>query len=185
MLQIIKVALIIFTLNLPLSLSAEENNPSKPIKGPVFTDYGPVFKVDDRDKPLTKNFRYKVFFDVTEPAKNSLSLNRRIESVARFINMHAMNGVKVEDMQIAVVLHGGATRDALNQEAYQEKYKGKNPTLDLIEQLDSKGVKFYLCGQSLYFMQHKKTDLAPQIQLGLSAMTTSTQLQADGYTLIP
>ncbi len=183
--QMITSALIILTISIHLNLYAESNDQPKPVKGPVFTEYGPVFKMEDRDVPLTKNFKYKVFFDVTEPAKQTFNLNRRIESVARFINMHAMNGVKVEDMQIAVVLHGGATRDALNQEAYQEKYMDENPTLDLIEQLHAKGVKFYLCGQSLYFMQHKKSDLAPQIQLALSAMTTSTQLQADGFTLIP
>jgi len=157
----------------------------KAVKGPIFSDYGPVFKISNRDVPLDNNFKYKVFFDVTEAAKDTFNLNRRIESVARFINMHAMNGVKLGNMDIAVVLHGSATRDALNQEAYQEKYLDGNPTLDMIEQLHAKGVKFYLCGQSLYFMNHKKSDLAPQIQLALSAMTTSTQLQAKGYTLIP
>ena len=183
--RIITTSLLILAISLHFNLCAENNDRPKPTKGPVFSDYGPVFKMDDRDVDLTKDFKYKVFFDVTEPAKQTFNLNRRIESVARFINMHAMNGVKLEDMQIAVVLHGGATRDALNQEAYQEKYMDENPTLDLIEQLHAKGVKFYLCGQSLYFMQHKKSDLAPQIQLALSAMTTSTQLQANGYTLIP
>ena len=180
-----KILLILFTLSITFSLSAANSSAPKPVKGPVFTDYGPVFKIQDRDVPLSKNFKYKVFFDVTEPAQETFNLNRRIESVARFINMHVMNGVKLDEMEIAVVLHGGATRDALNQEAYQEKYMDENPTLDLIEQLHAKGVKFYLCGQSLYFMQHKKSDLAPQIQLALSAMTTSTQLQAQGFTLIP
>ena len=183
--QMFRAIILCLALSLQFAANAENDNQPKAIKGPIFTDYGPVFKMTDKDVPLSQNFKYKVFFDVTEPAKQTFNLNRRIESVARFINMHAMNGVKLENMQIAVVLHGGATRDALNQEAYQEKYMDENPTLDLIEQLHAKGVKFYLCGQSLYFMQHKKSDLAPQIKLALSAMTTSTQLQADGFTLIP
>lgn len=180
------IVLIIFSL-ISLSSIAETDGSSalKATKGPVFTDYGPVFKIDDRDMKLKKDFKYKVFFDVAEPAKETFNLNRRMESVARFINMHAMNGVKPENMDIAVVIHGGATRDTLNQEAYQEKFMDDNPTLKLIEQLHAKGVKFYLCGQSFYFMQHKRSELAPQIQLALSAMTASTMLQAEGYTLIP
>ena len=157
----------------------------KATKGPIFSDYGPVFKIDDRDQALPKDFKYRVFFDITEAAENTFSLNRRFESVARFINMHAMNGVKLSEMEIAVVVHGSATRDVLTQKAYQEKYLDDNPTLDLIEKLSKKGVKFYLCGQSLYFMKFDKNDLAPQVGLALSAMTASTLLQADGFTLIP
>lgn len=155
------------------------------MKGPIFKNYGPVFKIENTDTPLVQDTKYKVFFDVAEASKKTTSLNRRIESVARYINMHAMNGVKLEDMDIAVVLHGSATRDALNSKAYDKQYLSSNPTLDLIEQLHSRGVKFYQCGQSLYFKQHTKSDLAPQVQLALSAMTASTQLQSDGYTLIP
>jgi intracellular sulfur oxidation DsrE/DsrF family protein len=157
----------------------------KATKGPIFRDYGPVFKIEDRDQPIPDDFNYKVFFDITEAAEDTFSLNRRFESVARFINMHAMNGVKLENMDIAVVIHGSATRDVLTQKAYQEKYLDDNPTLDLIEKLHKKGVSFYLCGQSLYFGKFNKTDLAPQVNLALSAMTASTLLQAEGYTLIP
>jgi len=164
------------------SITAES---PKPTKGPIFTDYGPVFKIEDRDVDLKKDFKYKVFFDITQAAKETFNLNRRFESVARFINMHAMNGVKLEDMEIAVVVHGSATRDVLTQKTYQELYMDDNPTLELIEQLHQKGVKFYLCGQSLYFQNLSKANLAPQVSLALSAMTTSTMLQAEGYTLIP
>jgi len=164
------------------TLSAES---PKATKGPIFTEYGPVFKIEDRDIQLKEGFKYKVFFDITQAAKETFNLNRRFESVARFINMHAMNGVKLEDMEIAVVVHGAATRDVLTQKTYQELYLDDNPTLKLIEQLHEKGVKFYLCGQSLYFQNLSKKDLAPQVNLALSAMTTSTMLQAEGYTLIP
>ncbi len=157
----------------------------KSTKGPVFTEYGPVFKVEQSDVTLIKGFKYKVLFDISQGAENNFNLNRRIESVARFINMHAMNGVKLQDMDIAVVLHGSATRDVFTQQAYQEKFLDDNPSLDLVEKLHAKGVKFYLCGQSLYFQKGKKIDLAPQVNLALSAMTISTMLQADGYTLIP
>ncbi len=163
-------------------LSAE---PLKATKGPVFTDYGPVFKVPDSDIKLVKGFKYKVLFDIAKGAEETFNLNRKIESVARFINMHVMNGVALTDMEIAVVLHGSATRDVFTQKAYQTRFLDNNPSLDMIEQLHAKGVKFYLCGQSLYFQQGKKSDLAPQVNLALSAMTVSTMLRAEGFSLIP
>lgn len=159
--------------------------PLNATKGPVFTDYGPVFKVPDSDIELVKGFKYKVLFDVAKGAEETFNLNRRIESVARFINMHVLNGVALTDMDIAVVLHGSATRDVFTQKAYQERFLDNNPSLNMIEQLHAKGVKFYLCGQSLYFQQGKKSDLAPQVNLALSAMTISTMLRAEGYALIP
>lgn len=167
------------------NLNAQSSSMQQPIKGPIFTDYGPVFKVPDSDVALIPNFKYKVFFDIGQATKEPFNLNRRIESIARFINMHALNGVKLEDMQIAAVFHGAATRDLLTNAAYQKRYDGDNPTAELVNQLIDKGVKFYLCGQSLYFMKLNKTDLIPGVKVALSAMTISTMLQAEGYTLIP
>ena len=164
------------------SLSAAEN---KAVKGPVFSKYGPVFPIKNRDVALPENFKYKVVFDITKASKEVFVLNRRLESVARFINMHVMNGVKLENLDLAVVMHGAVTRDGLTQKAYQERHFDANPTLDMIEQLHSKGVRFYQCGQSTEFMGIKKAELAPQISLALSAMTMLTTLQADGYSLVP
>jgi len=179
-----KLSFTIFIVLFAASVNSEDQK-FQATKGPIFTEYGPVFKIEDRDLELKKDFKYRVFFDITESSKETFNLNRRFESIARFINMHAMNGVKMKDMEIAVVVHGTATRDVLTHQAYEELYLEDNPTLELIEQLHSKGVKFYLCGQSLYFMKLTKAELAPQVNLALSAMTTSTMLQAEGYTLIP
>ena len=124
-------------------------------------------------------------FDITKTSSEVFVLNRRLESVARFINMHVMNGVKMENLDLAVVMHGAVTRDGLTQDAYQERHFDANPTLDMIEQLHAKGVKFYQCGQSTEFMGIKKSELAPQISLALSAMTMLSTLQAKGYSLVP
>ncbi|MCF6193496.1 MAG: DsrE family protein [Kangiellaceae bacterium] len=158
---------------------------NKSVKGPVFSKYGPVFPIKNSDITLPENHTYKVVFDITKTSENEFQLNRRLESVARFINMHVMNGVKLENLDLAVVIHGAATRDGLNQKAYQERYFDSNPSLEMIEQLDAKGVKFYQCGQSIEFMGIKKIELSPQINLALSAMTMLAILQSDGFSLVP
>ncbi|MFT6735592.1 MAG: putative peroxiredoxin [Polaribacter sp.] len=73
----------------------------------------------------------------------------------------------------------------LTQRSYQERHFDVNPTLDMIEQLSAKGVKFYQCGQSTEFIGIKKSELAPQISLAFFAMTMLTTLQASGYNLVP
>ena len=49
-------------------------------------------------------------------------INRGIESAARFLNMHARNGIAAGDLSLAIVLHGSATRSALNDEAHAERF---------------------------------------------------------------
>lgn len=154
-------------------------------KGPVFTDYGAVYEIVDLNVSLAVNFQYKVLFDISKSPESNDELNRYIESVARFINMHVKHGTKLENIDIAVVLHGRATRSGLNHKAYEERYQIENPTLDLIEKLHAKGVTFYQCGQSAYYQKVKTVDLATNVGMALSAMTMLTELQSKGYQLIP
>ena len=66
-----------------------------------------------------------------------------------------------------------------------ERHDGPNPNLDLLMQLHGAGVSFYACGQSLGFRGIAKGELAEPVQVALSAMTALTQLQSEGYALIP
>ena len=163
-----------------LSLSAKD-----PQKTPIFTEYGPVYEIKNRDVKLRDDFTYKAVFDVANTANSPEDYSRRLESVARFINMHALNGVPLEKMQLAVVMHSKASKDAMSNAAYQKKYQLDNPNIALIEQLASKGVKFYICGQSASFMGIEKEHLIKPVKLALSAMTQLVVLQSEGYALLP
>ena len=167
---------------LVMSISVNAETASK---GPIFKDYGPVYEITDLTVPLKKDFLYKVLFDISKGPESDEQINRNIESIARFMNMHVRHGVKLENIDIAVILHGRATRAGLNHKAYEERYLVKNPTLDLIEKLSAKGVTFYQCGQSAYYQNIKTKDLSSNVGMALSAMTMLTELQAQGYQLIP
>lgn len=157
----------------------------KPQKTPVFTDYGPVYAVKHSETTLPKNTTYKAVFDVTTSASDPRDHSRRLESVARFINMHALNGVSLDKMDIAVVIHGKASKDSLEDAAYQLKYEVDNPNKDMIEQLHNSGVKFYICGQTTEFLGYKRNDLLAAVKISLSAMTQLVILQNEGYALLP
>ncbi len=184
---IAKIKLFLFLLLLISSSTvfATSKVQQKPFKGPAIIGYGPVFAVKNRAVKLPDNFVYKVIFDIQTSPDAADRLNNRIESIARFINMHAINGVKIENMDIAAVFHGQATKDLLNNKTYQDNFLFNNPNIELIEKLRKVGVKFYICGQSLTFAGFKKENLLHPNDLALSAMTMLVVLQQQGYQLLP
>ncbi len=175
-----RILLAIGLIFVAVPLLAEE-----PSMGPIIEDYGPTYPIDFRDVPLEEDAVYKILFDLSAYPGEVTSLNSNLVSVARYLNMHARNGVALENMDIAVVVHGGAIKNALSHEAYEARYQTENPNLDLFEKLDAAGVKFYICGQSMRFQGVEKSELASPAKVALSAMTMLTVLQNNGYALLP
>ncbi|MDA0681428.1 MAG: DsrE family protein [Proteobacteria bacterium] len=158
---------------------------AEPTTGPYVDSGGPAFEVRDRDIPLREGHKYRVVFEATEYPGETTDVNRELTIVGRFLNMHGKNGVPLEDMDIAVVIHGQTLLAALNDEAYEKINGTKNPSLQLLTDLADAGVRFYACGQSLGFRGWKKEDLAAPVKVGLSAMTMLVTLQSDGYAFLP
>jgi intracellular sulfur oxidation DsrE/DsrF family protein len=158
---------------------------AEPTTGPYVASGGPAFEVKDRDIPLREGHKYRVVFEATEYPGEKTDVNRELTVVGRFLNMHGKNGVPLEDMDIAVVIHGQTLMAVLNDEAYEKINGTKNPSLQLLTDLADAGVKFYACGQSLGFRGWDKEDLAAPVQVGLSAMTMLVTLQSDGYAFLP
>jgi intracellular sulfur oxidation DsrE/DsrF family protein len=168
-----------------LSLVSVQILAKEPSLGPVIEGYGPTFPIDARDVRLREDFVYRVVFDVAGGSGDSTSINRELVSVARYLNMHARHGIPVENMAIAVVLHGKALTSALSNEAYELRYDTANPNHDLLLKLHEAGVKFYACGQSMAFGRIRNSELAGPVEVALSAMTMLTVLQSDGFALLP
>lgn len=150
--------------------------------GPVFSDFGKHAKVEGVNIPADSEF--KVVFDVTKAAETG-TVNREIDSLARFINMHVAAGVRKENIHLALVVHGGATLDMLNDKAYRERFDTKNGSLPLLAALADFGVRMYVCGQSAAAHSVKPGELTDGVELALSAMTAHALLQQEGYTLNP
>lgn len=168
-----------------LTVMAFSSNAQEPTTGPYVDAGGPAFEVQDRDVPLREGHKYRVVFEATEYPGELTDVNRELTVVGRFMNMHGKNGVPLEDLDVAVVLHGRALLAAFNEEAYRELHGVSNPSLDLLHSLADAGVKFYACGQSLGFRGLDKSVLAEPVQVGLSAMTMLVTLQSDGYAFLP
>ena len=152
--------------------------------GPIIQDYGAVFTIENPDLTLKKDQVYRVIFDVyTNPGKSD-GINPLINTVARYLNMHAQVGVPLKNMHVALVLHGSAAKDALSNQAYQKKYKAENPNAGLISALHEVGVDIYVCGQSYKSRGLPIEGLSSDVKLSLSALTALTAYQEKGYKII-
>ncbi len=151
--------------------------------GPVFPDFGNIVSVDSQ-LVIPQDVDFRVSFDVDAPAKPG-SLNRTLESAARFINMHVEAGVPLENISVAIVVHGRASQDMTTDSFYRAQNEEANANAALISALTSKGVKIYQCGQSAAFFGIEKKHLVPGVTMALSAMTAHALLQQQGYTLNP
>lgn len=169
---------LIFTSAL-LAATAAYAGPSSFTPGPVIAEYGAVAEVEGA-APIAPDAAFKVAFDVSEAAEAG-AVNRRLESAARFLNIHVRAGVPRENIRLAIVVHGAAARDLMQQPNEGET----NANAGLIAALIANGVDIYLCGQTAAHYDIGQEDLLPGVRLSLSAMTAHALLQQDGYTLNP
>lgn len=156
----------------------------KTTTGPVFKDFGAVFTVEDAELLLDTDREYKVIFDVYSDDKKAGNMNPLVNTVARFMNMHAQNGVPKENMNIVLILHGAATKNALNEKTFKKKYKTRHPNAELIKALTENNVEVYVCGQSLLSKGYDEKDLSEHVQMSLSALTALVKYQSEGYQII-
>ncbi len=151
--------------------------------GPIIGEYGAVYEVTSPDF-ATPTGPFKVVFEVAVGAPDPGQLNARLETVARYLNMHAHAGILAEDMEISLVVHGSAGKDLLGREGFRARQGVDNPNYDMIQQLIEAGVEVVLCGQTQVHRGLRRGQLAPGVKVALSAMTALVALQSRGYQLI-
>lgn len=156
----------------------------KRISGPIIQDFGATFEVNNPDFPIDPNKQYKVLFDIYNSPADSSQINSSLNTLARFLNMHAQAGVPPENLHVACVIHNQASIAAMNDEAYQERFGIPNPNTPLLHALADAGANIYMCGQSIHARGLDRDRLAEPVQVALSAITVILSLEQDGYQLI-
>jgi intracellular sulfur oxidation DsrE/DsrF family protein len=152
--------------------------------GPVIQDYGPVYDIPDPDLAPPRDQVLRVVFEVAQASPEPDRVNRRIETLARYLNMHARAGVPRENMKLALVVHGGASWELVDNPTYQDRFGVDNPNLPLLDALSDFGVEIVLCGQSQNALGIERESLASPVRQALSAMTALVEYQMRGYSLI-
>ena len=136
---------------------------------------------------LTKD--YKLLFELTDfnwksdketAYKND---NSFLVETTRILNLHGGSGIPTDRIKPVYFLHGYAMDILMNNDNYKKKYKADNPNLALIKQLQSKGAKFVVCGQSMTWQGWKLSDFTEDVKEAFSAKTALTSYQKQGYIL--
>ena len=116
------------------TLLAFQVSAAEPTTGPLIPDYGRSAAVEDSDFQLPADHDYRVVWEITGYNSGPEAVNRNLDRVARFLNLHAKNGVPREKMHLAVVVHGAALASMTHDEAYQELNGMDNPTREQIDE---------------------------------------------------
>jgi len=149
---------------------------------PQIDGYGAVVALPDAGERIRSGG--KIYFDTTAAAPAGKP-NRGLESAARLVNLHALEGLPGPRPRIAVILHFNATAAALKDEAHEKSQAGgSNPNRELVEKLIANGVEVWVCGQSVIRGGNPLSDVLPGIRIAQSAMTFNINRPADGWSAI-
>lgn len=152
--------------------------------GPIIESAGAVYEVSP-DIPTPTDRDYKLAFEVSTPSSSPDRSNAGFNTVARFLNMHGQAGVPADRLSAALVVHGAASFELLDDEAYRVRFGVDNPNSELLRELIASGQPVILCGQSAASRGVPADQLLPGVQVALSAMTAFLLLQDQGYRVNP
>jgi intracellular sulfur oxidation DsrE/DsrF family protein len=151
---------------------------------PVIKSQGGIFDipfaVERPDPAMTHN----IVIEVERESEKPDTINWALYNVARFLNLLSVGGVPAKNVNIVLVIHGGATYSTMNNEQHRSRYKVDNPNLVLYQELLAAGVKMFVCGQSLVARKVDHLRLVPEVKPALSMLTTVTTYQLRGYAYL-
>ena len=154
--------------------------PPPELEYPKIKGHGGVFRI--AGSPELPQSGSKVVVDVTSGEQDG-GVNKGFARAARFVNLFALG--KAGNFQMAIVLHGAATKESLSDEAYTKLFSKPNPNRELIRQLRNAGVEILVCGQALNHAGYDSAQAAPEVHVALSAATAIINRQMQGFAYLP
>jgi intracellular sulfur oxidation DsrE/DsrF family protein len=152
---------------------------------PALTGVGQMHPLPKAAYQPQQAVTYKVVFALTKAGDKPGEASPSLERVARTVNLYASAGVPLDHMKFVAVLYGPATAAALDNAHYKQLLGVDNPNLELIHKLHAAGIDVAVCGQAVAEHQFDYAWINPEVTLALSALTTITVLENQGYALMP
>ncbi|MFP6559091.1 DsrE family protein [Paraburkholderia sp. B3] len=152
---------------------------------PTIQGYGPIHFLPDSAFKPEADHTYKIVFSLTQGSKSPDTVNPALDRVARTVNLYAAAGVPLSHLKFVAVASGAATPLVLDDAHYRAAYGIANPNLPLIAELKKAGVTVAVCGQAVAEHHFSYDSIASDVTLALSALTTVTTLESQGYALMP
>ncbi len=151
---------------------------------PTVTGFGKMHPLPKAAYQPQKTATYKIVFDVTKAGDKPGQVSPSLDQVARAVNLYASAGIPLDHLKFVAVLHGAATAAALDDAHYRQQFGVDNPNLEIIRKLRAAGTDVAVCGQAMAEHHFQYEWIAPNVTLALSALTTITVLENEGYALM-
>lgn len=174
------LAIGVFALTLTPGMAAQEAAQA----GPVIHSAGAVFAVEP-SSPTPTDMDFRLAFEMAAAAPAPDRMNVMFNNVARYLNMHAQAGVPLDRLDAAIVVHGPAAWELLDDDAYRARNGVINPNTEVIRELLDAGVTIVLCGQTAKSRGVDPALLTKGVEVSLSAMTAFIVLQEQGFRVNP
>ncbi|MGH8157484.1 MAG: DsrE family protein [Rhodanobacter sp.] len=152
---------------------------------PTITGAGKIHALPQAAYQPDRNATYKVVFSLSKAGDKPGEVSPSLDHVARAVNLYVSAGVPLDHLKFVAIASGGATPIVLNDAQYKKAYGVANPNLPLIEQLRKAGVDIAVCGQAVAEHKFQYDWVDSHVTLALSALTTVTELEQQGYALMP
>jgi intracellular sulfur oxidation DsrE/DsrF family protein len=152
---------------------------------PAIQGYGKMHNLPNGAFKPQPGHVYKVVFAMTQAPAQPDKVNPALDHIARTLNLYAASGVPLARLRFVAVAYGAATPLALDDAHYRDAYGVPNPNLPLIAQLKKAGVTIAVCGQAVAEHHFQYDWINADVTLALSALTTITTLEQQGYSLMP
>ncbi len=151
---------------------------------PVIKSFGSIYDIPEATVKADPDQEYKIVIDVVTGAEDQDELAWGLNNVARMLNLHAVSGANMNKMDVVLAIHGSATYAVMNNKLFKKRFGIENPNLPLMKELSEAGVKLTVCGQSLKSRNVPMEQVAEEVEIATSMLTTVTTYQLKGYALL-
>ena len=165
-------------------IGASAQTPANFWTTPTVAGYGKMHYLPDAAYRPQPDRTYKIVFSLTQGVKAPTDVNGALWQVARTVNLYAAAGVPLDRLRFVAVASGAATPLVLGDAHYLAAFGVPNPNLALIEELRRAGVDVAVCGQAVAEHNYQYAWVDKSVTLTLSALTSITTLENDGYGLV-
>jgi intracellular sulfur oxidation DsrE/DsrF family protein len=166
-------------------LATVANAANPPMITPGIPGEGPMHPLPDAAYQPQRDVTYKIIFAISKAGDTPQEVSPSLVRVARTVNLYVSAGVPISHLKFVAVANGAATATMLDDEHYKAKFGVANPNAALIHKLRAAGVDVAVCGQAVLESGFETAWISHDVTLALSALTTITVLQQQGYALMP
>ena len=124
---------------------------------------------------------YRVIWDATRAAEQPTQILPALNMAGSELNAFEVAGVPAKNVKFVIVFHGDAMDGILDNEHYQAKFGVSNPNLEVLNQMNARGVEFYVCGQNMAFANIEAQLLSPLVRVASDALVVLMTYQNKGY----